>query len=130
MKRADKIAAVEKMNKTFSTAPHAILTSFRGLTVNQASQLRSRIRQAGGEISVIKNRLAKRAADGTPMQPLVAQLDGPCALATHDADPVVLAKTLADFSKDVFVEDPSSGLTDDASDAPEDSAEHSPPSDT
>ena len=100
MKREDKVAAVEQLNETFTTVPHAVLASFRGLTVNQASELRSKVRQAGGKITVIKNRLAKRAAEGTPMEPLAAHLEGPCALATHDADPVVLAKTLAEFSKD------------------------------
>ena len=100
MNRAEKIAAVEKMNEAFASTPHAVLTSFSGLTVNQANQLRSRIRQAGGRISVLKSRLAKRAAEGTPLQPLTDRLVGACALATHDADPVVLAKTLADFSKD------------------------------
>jgi large subunit ribosomal protein L10 len=76
-----------------------ILTSFRGLSVNQATELRSRIRRAGGRIQVVKNRLAKRAAIGTPVEILVDKFSGPCALATHESDPVALAKTLADFSK-------------------------------
>ena len=100
MNRAEKIALVEEMNQTFSGTPHVILASFRGLTVNQATQLRSRIRQAGGRFSVIKNRLAKLAAAGTPVEALADQFGGPCAIASHESDPVALAKTLAEFSKE------------------------------
>ncbi len=99
MNRAEKVAAVESMNQTFSTTNHVILTSFRGLSVNQATELRSRIRRAGGRIQVVKNRLAKRAAAGTPLELLVDKFAGPCALATHESDPVSLAKTLAEFNK-------------------------------
>jgi len=97
--RTEKIAAVEQLNEMLQASPHVILTSFQGLNVNQANELRSKIRSAGGRFTVIKNRLAKRAAGGTTAEPLIAQLEGPCALATHDSDPVVLAKTLAAFSK-------------------------------
>jgi large subunit ribosomal protein L10 len=48
---------------------------------------------------VIKNRLAKRAAPGTPMEKLVDHLNGPCALATHDTDPVAVAKVISEFGK-------------------------------
>lgn len=99
MNRAQKAAAVESMNQTFSASKHIILTSFRGLDVNQATELRSRIRRAGGRIQVVKNRLAKRAAAGTPVEVLVDKFSGPCAVATHESDPVVLAKTLAEFNK-------------------------------
>ncbi len=99
MNRAEKVAAVESMNQTFSATNHIILTSFRGLNVNQATELRSRVRRAGGRIQVVKNRLAKRAAAGTPVELLVDKFSGPCALATHESDPVSLAKTLAEFNK-------------------------------
>lgn len=100
MNRVEKAAFVAEMQQSFSGTPHVILASFRGLDVNQATDLRSRVRQAGGRFRVIKNRLAKRAAVGTPVEPLVEQFEGPCAIATHESDPVSLAKTLADFSKE------------------------------
>ncbi len=100
MNRTDKVQLVEKMNETFAATPHLILTAFSGLTVNQATDLRSRVRKAGGEIRVIKNRLAKLAAAGTPAESLIEHFSGPCALATHSDDPVVLAKTLSEFGKD------------------------------
>jgi large subunit ribosomal protein L10 len=97
--RAQKTAFVEQMNRRFAEAPHVILASFRGLTANQATSLRSRIRQAGGRLQVIQNRLAKRAAGGTPAEPLVEHFAGPCAIASHESDPVELAKVLAEFAK-------------------------------
>ena len=99
MNRSEKVAAVESMNQRFSATDHVILTSFRGLTVNQATELRRRVRLAGGQIQVVKNRLAKRAAVGTPVELLVDKFSGPCALATHESDPVSLAKALAEFTK-------------------------------
>ena len=100
MNRAEKIAAVEELNQAFSTIPHMVLATFRGLNGNQATELRSRVRKAGGRMQVIQNRLAIRATTGTPAEPLVEHFSGPCALVTHPEDPVVLAKTLADFSKE------------------------------
>ena len=99
MNRAEKIAFVEEMNASFTATPHVILASFRGLTVNQATVLRSRVRAAGGRFKVIKNRLAKRAAPGTPMELLADRLTGPCAVAAHESDPVVLAKVISEFGK-------------------------------
>ena len=100
MNRAQKEATIEQLNRSFAASPHVFLTSFNGLTVNQASDLRQRIRKAGGRFAVVKNRLAKRAAAGTPVEPLASRLRGPCALAMHGSDAVSLAKTLADFSKE------------------------------
>jgi len=98
--RAEKVQFVEEMNQIFAGTPHLILTAFSGLTVNQANDLRSRIRKAGGEMRVIKNRLAKLAAADTPAAVLIDRFSGPCALASHADDPVALAKALAEFNKD------------------------------
>ena len=97
--RTEKVAAVEDLNRMLSASPHVILATFKGLTVNQATELRRKVRQAGGEYRVLKNRLAKLAAPGTSIEPLIEQLSGPCAIATHESDPVVLAKALSEFTK-------------------------------
>ena len=97
MNRAEKTTAIEELNLAFRQAQHIVLTSFRGLTVNQANELRRSVDEAGGRYKVIKNRLAKRAAAGTPVEELAKRFEGPCAVATHDSDPVALAKTLATF---------------------------------
>ena len=99
MIRSEKVAVVEKMNEAFAAAPHVFLATFSGLKVNQVNELRTKVRGAGGKYTVIKNRLAKLAAPGTPMELLKDRLSGPCALATHDSDPVALAKVIADFGK-------------------------------
>lgn len=100
MNRAEKTAAVESMATTFQKAPHVFVTDFRGMTVNQSSELRRRIRRAGGTYQVVKNRLAKRAAVGTAAEKVAAHLVGPRAVACHPSDPVVLAKVLSEFTKD------------------------------
>ncbi len=99
MIRSDKVKLVDEMTQALSKTPHVILTSFSGLSVNQSTEMRAKVREAGGTYTVIKNRLAKRAAVGTALEPLVPMLTGPCGIATHESDPVVLAKTIADFSK-------------------------------
>lgn len=100
MNRADKIAFVERLNEKLSASPHVVLAGFRGLSVNQANSLRRKVEEAGGSYQVIKNRLARLAVRGTASEPLADQFEGPCALATHDSDPVALAKALADFAKE------------------------------
>ncbi|HXV76157.1 MAG TPA: 50S ribosomal protein L10 [Candidatus Polarisedimenticolaceae bacterium] len=112
MNRADKAALIETLNGEFSAAPHVIVASFRGLTVNQANELRRRVSRAGGRYRVIKNRLARRAASGTPVEKLSRTFVGPCAVATHDSDPVALAKTLTEFVKDNPQVELVSGLVD------------------
>jgi large subunit ribosomal protein L10 len=98
--RSDKSQTIERMHEAFAAAPNVVLTGFSGLTANQSNELRARIRKAGGRYVVLKNRLAKRAAVGTPMERLADRLRGPCAAASHASDPVILAKTLTDFAKD------------------------------
>jgi large subunit ribosomal protein L10 len=98
--RAEKINLVEQLNQEFSTKPHLVLASFRGLTVNQANDLRRTISGIGGSYRVIPNRLAKRAAVGTGAEPLSERFSGPCAIASHADDPVALAKAIAGFAKE------------------------------
>ena len=100
MKRAEKIDLVEQLNQEFSTKPHMVLASFKGLTVNQANALRRTISGIGGTYRVVPNRLAKRAAAGTGAEGLSASFSGPCGIATHVDDPVALAKVLAGFAKE------------------------------
>jgi large subunit ribosomal protein L10 len=98
--RTQKTETVENLKQTFENMPHVIVTGFHGLSVNKANELRRKIDGTGGKYRVIQNRLAKRAAAGTPAEKLVEMLEGPCALAAHESDPITLAKTLAEFSKD------------------------------
>jgi large subunit ribosomal protein L10 len=98
--RTDKVAAIERLNATLGAAPHVVVANFRGLTVNQETELRGRVRAAGGHYQVIKNRLARRAAAGTPAAAIAERFVGPCAVAVHPSDPVALAKAVTAFIKD------------------------------
>lgn len=100
MNRGEKSAAVEAMAQTFRAAPHVFVTDFRGMTVNQSSELRRRIRRTGGSYQVVKNRLAKRAAVGTAAEKVAAHLVGPRGVVCHPSDPVAVAKVLSEFSKE------------------------------
>lgn len=100
MERAEKHSLVERMSEAFQGSPHVFLTDYRGLTANQSSDLRRRIRAAGGNYWVIKNRLAKRAGAGTAVERIASRLTGTCALAYHASDPVAIAKVLTEFVRD------------------------------
>ena len=100
MNRTEKNDSIQAMAEQFQKVPHVIVTDFRGLTANQSSDLRRRIRAAGGSYQVVKNRLAKRASAGSATGQLASHLVGPCGLASHASDPVALAKVLTDFNKD------------------------------
>lgn len=100
MNRADKTRMVGALAETFRAMPHLVLADYRGLSANQANELRRRVRGVGGSVLVLKNRLAKRAAEGTALEKIQDRLRGPCAVAAHGSDPVVLAKTLDEFAKE------------------------------
>jgi large subunit ribosomal protein L10 len=81
-------------------APHAFLLSFKGVTVPQVTELRNRVRKAGGSYVVVKNTLALRAVEGGALAALAEHFQGPTAIAYTATDPVALAKALTDFVKE------------------------------
>jgi large subunit ribosomal protein L10 len=98
--REQKAETIAELQQLLGTHPHLVVATFRGLSVNQETELRGRLRAAGGRYRVLKNRLTKRAAAGTPAEGLAAQLSGPSALAAHPSDAVALAKVLSVFAKE------------------------------
>ena len=100
MNRTEKTAAVASLADQFKTTPHLILTDFKGMSAGQSTDLRRKLRAAGGGYRVLKNRLARRGADGTSLAPIADRLTGTCGLASHASDPVALAKVVTDFAKD------------------------------
>jgi len=95
-KKAKVAAIVELINGTKT----GVLVDFRGLTVEEDTKLRNRLRQANVAYSVIKNRLIKFALDAANLTELESILKGPTALATSDTDLVAPAKVLHDFAKE------------------------------
>ncbi len=86
--------------EAMASAEHAFVLGFKGITVNQVNDLRSRVRKTGGQYVVIKNTLARLAVAGKPLEQVKEHFTGPTAVAFSLADPVALAKVLTDFAKD------------------------------
>ncbi len=99
--RTQKQELIEHYAGGIAGAKHAFLVNFEGLTVSQATDLRSRIREQGGTYEVVKNRLALRAIEGQDLGELQDKFQGPTAVAYVEDDPVTLAKALTDFQKEV-----------------------------
>jgi len=94
-----KKAVVSEVTEAISGAEAAILAEYRGLTVAQMTELRSKAREAGVFLRVVKNTLAKRAVEGSDFECLKDQMVGPLAFAAS-VDPAAVAKVLDEFAKD------------------------------
>ena len=98
MNRVEKEEVVADLNRTFSDAAAVVVTHYRGMNVAEITDLRGRMREAGANFRVTKNRLARLALDGTPYAPLAEMFDGPVAIAYSD-DVIAPAKTCVNFAK-------------------------------
>jgi len=98
--RDEKIREIEALRTDFAAARHAFLLGFAGLSVAQIEDLRRRVAGTGSAYRVVKNRLAARATEGTPLAPLGAHFRGETGVAYNAGDPVALAKALTEFVKD------------------------------
>jgi large subunit ribosomal protein L10 len=87
-----KRAAVAELVEAFSNSDRAIVSDYRGLTVSDLSALRRALREQGITYRVVKNRLARIAADEAGRGELSSLLDGPSAVAFGGQDEVALAK--------------------------------------
>lgn len=94
-----KVQEVESLKARLTGVKTAVLTEYRGLTVQQLSDLRKQLRTVAAEYKVLKNRLARRALQGSPLDGLGPHLKGPTGLVISKQDPVALAKTLQAFVK-------------------------------
>jgi large subunit ribosomal protein L10 len=100
LKRREKETLVEALRSDFGKSQHAILIDFTGVAVPAVTEFRRKVRQSGGQYRVIKNTLALRALEGTPLASLRAKFLRTTAIAYCDTDPVALAKVVVAFSKD------------------------------
>lgn len=97
--REQKQKDLDALAKQFKNANAAMLVSFKNMTVAKDQELRRQLREAGVSYSVVKNTLARKAAAGTPLEPMADQFKGVTAVALSTSDPVGLAKAIARFSK-------------------------------
>lgn len=84
----------------------AIVTDYRGLTVDQISKLRRRLRPVGGKYVVVKNTLLKIAMNQQGLPDLGGMLEGPSAVLFAEGDPVEATKVLTAFVKDLRKDTP------------------------
>jgi large subunit ribosomal protein L10 len=98
--RPEKVEEVEILRGILERSQGAIIADYRGLNVKALNTLRKRLRETDGSVRIIKNTLVKRAAVGLPMEKLVADLEGPTALAYTETDAVGAAKVIAGFVKE------------------------------
>ena len=101
MNRTEKEEIVQELSARLATTKAAFLADYRGINVEQATRLRRELTQAGVEYRVVKNKLLKLAAQGTPAEGLQDYCAGPTAIALSGDDPVAPAKILSKFAKDV-----------------------------
>jgi large subunit ribosomal protein L10 len=98
MKRSEKQNLIESTTAKLKKAGIALVVHNKGLTVAEMTALRAKMREAGAEFKVTKNRLTKIAAKDTPYEQIANLFKGPAAVATA-SDPVGVAKGLVDFAK-------------------------------
>jgi large subunit ribosomal protein L10 len=105
MKRDQKQQVVEELTARLKAAETLLVADYRGLTMTQIDELRTRLLESGARFTVVKNTLTRRAAEAAGTEGLLALLDGPSAIAflEGDGDMVAAAKALADAARETRV---------------------------
>jgi len=96
-KKAEKAATVADITARLKATSTAVLADYRGMTVGQMRDLRSKLRGGGVEMIVVKNTLARRAARAAGYEPLSAELAGPIAMLFAADDVSAPARILNDY---------------------------------
>ena len=96
-KKAQKAATVADLTARLKATSTAVLADYRGMTVGQMRDLRSKLRGGGIEMIVVKNTLARRAAKAAGYEPLSAELVGPIAMLFAVDDVSAPARILNEF---------------------------------
>jgi large subunit ribosomal protein L10 len=96
MQKSEKERVVAELTDRLKSAETLIVADYRGLTVTQIGELRGKLLEHGARFSVVKNSLTRRAAESAGVEPLLALLEGPTAIAFLETggDPVAVAKAL------------------------------------
>jgi len=97
----DKQQIVAEVNEVASGALSAVVADYRGMTVDQLTDLRAKAREAGVYLRVVRNTLARRAVVGTEFECMDPALVGPSLFAFSLEDPGAAARLLKDAVKDV-----------------------------
>lgn len=100
MNRQEKVDSVTTIREELSRATLAVVADYRGLSAGEFDALRRAVRGANGRCRVTKNRLTKRAIEGTAYGHMEPLLRGTTALVIGFDDPVAVAKAAVAFSKE------------------------------
>ncbi len=98
MDRAEKSEVVGTLNQMFKDAGTVVVAHYAGLTVADMTGLRARMREAGASVRVAKNRLVRRALEGTDASHIADLFRGPTLIAYSD-DPVAAPRVVVEFAK-------------------------------
>jgi large subunit ribosomal protein L10 len=115
MNREEKAAVVQALAGELREADAIIAVDYRGISVPQVAELRSRLRDADARFRVVKNSLTERAADDAGVEGLRELLIGPTALTFVHGDAALAAKALADAARQTRVLEFKGGLLNGAS---------------
>lgn len=96
----EKKSIVAEINAVASEALSAVAAEYRGLTVEEMTELRAKARDGGVYLRVVKNTLARRAVEGTEFECMQEGLVGPLVLAFSQEDPGSAARLIKDFAKE------------------------------
>ena len=112
MKKEDKERVVAELTERLRSTETLLVADYRGLTMPQIDELRSKLIEHGARFSVVKNTLTRRAAEAAGSDTLLALLEGPTAIAflESDGDPVAVAKALVDTARQTRVLEVRGGL--------------------
>ena len=97
---AKKAELVDVYAQKMTEAASIVVADSRGLSVDQDTQLRKQLREAGVEFKVVKNSVLRRAAEKAGLEDLASVFVGPSAVAFSNEDVIAPAKILNDFAKD------------------------------
>ncbi|HEY7018194.1 MAG TPA: 50S ribosomal protein L10 [Gaiellaceae bacterium] len=101
MLRSEKERVVEQLAERLRSTETLMVADYRGLTMPEIDELRSRLLEAGARFTVVKNTLTKRAAEQAGTTDVLQLIDGPTAIAFLEAegDPVAVAKVLNEAAR-------------------------------
>src|SRR5689334_16374502 len=100
MNRDEKAQAIEEIAADITAAEAIFAVDYRGISVPQAAELRSKLREADASFRVVKNRLTKIAAGNVGEERLGELLQGPTALTFVRGDTAMAAKAISSFNKE------------------------------
>jgi large subunit ribosomal protein L10 len=105
VKKEDKERVVADLTERLKNTDTLLVADYRGLTMPQIDDLRTKLLEHGARFAVVKNTLTRRAAEAAGSDTLLALLEGPTAIAflESDGDPVAVAKALVDAARETRV---------------------------